>query len=333
MSQKLMNDPDQIVDEMIDGMLAAHPEHLRRSEEHPRAVLAAGAPVAGKVGIVVGGGSGHEPAFLGYVGPGLADAAAVGNVFASPGPDPILAATRAVSGGHGVLYLYGNYAGDVMNFDMAAEMAAMEGLDVASVVVNDDVASAPPEQAAERRGVAGDFFVFKIAGAAAAEGRDLAGVAAAAKRANAATRTMGVGLAPCSLPHTRKPNFQLPEGEMEIGLGIHGEPGVARGPLGTADDITDALVDRIHAELAEPEGFEAAVLVNGLGSTPLMELYVVARRVHRRLGELGVGIHRTWVGNYVSSLEMAGCSVSVLKLDDELRQLLDAPAESVSLTV
>lgn len=330
MAQKLLNDPETVVDEMIEGVLAAHPERLSRLPEHARVVLAAElAPE--RVGIVIGGGSGHEPAFFGYVGAGLADAAAVGDVFASPPPDPIVVATRAVDRGRGVLHLYGNYAGDVMNFNLAAKLAGKAGHQVATVVVKDDVASAPAAEAGHRRGVAGDFFVIKAAGAAAAAGHDLDAVAAVAERANAATRTMGVGLSPCTLPQAARPNFELPEGEMEIGLGIHGEPGVTRGPLGGADAVADDLVARVLAEFGDSRGAEYAVLINGLGATPLMELYVVCRRVHQRLAEAGARVHRTWVGNYVSALEMKGCSVTVLRLDDELRGLLDAPADSVSL--
>lgn len=330
MAQKLLNDPELVVDEMIEGVLCAHPDRLVRLPEHERVLVASSLP-PDRVGVVIGGGSGHEPAFFGYVGRGLADAAALGDVFASPPPDPIVAATRAVDRGRGVLHLYGNYAGDVMNFGLAARMAGKAGHEVATVVVKDDVASAPASEAGDRRGVAGDFFVIKVAGAAAAEGRDLAAVAAAAERANAATRTMGVGLGACTLPQAARANFELPAGEMEIGLGIHGEPGVTRGPLATADEVADDLVDRVLAEFELGAGAAFAVLINGLGATPLMELYVISRRVHQRLAAVGAGVHRTWVGNYVSALEMTGCSVSVMRLDDELKALLDAPADSVSL--
>ena len=239
------------------------------------------------MGILIGGGSGHEPAFVGYVGKGLADAAAIGNVFASPGPEPVLEATKEINGGAGVLYLYGNYAGDVMNFDMAAEMAAMEDIEVRTVLVTDDVASAPPDRREERRGVAGDFFVFKIAGAAADLGADLDAVEAAARKANEATLTMGVALEPCSLPATLRPNFTLGDDEMEIGLGIHGEPGVERGPIRRADHVADTLLDRILAELDAGAGDSVAVLVNGLGATSLMELYILYRRVVAAAGRCG----------------------------------------------
>lgn len=326
MSKKLINNGDDAVDEMLEGILAAHGDILRRVEHSPRSVVGTHAPTGGKVGVLIGGGSGHEPAFVGYVGKGLADAAAVGNVFASPSPDPILEATKAIDGGAGVVYLYGNYAGDVMNFDMASEMAELEGIDVRTVVVTDDVASSPPDRREDRRGIAGDVFVFKIAGAAADKGYDLDGVVAAARKANAATVSMGVGLSACSLPQTLKPHFELGEDEMEIGLGVHGEPGVQRGPLQPADRITDALLDRLFVELSLDDASRVAVLVNGLGSTPLMEQYIVFRRVSQCLAEKGVSIHVALVGNYVSSLEMAGCSVTLMKLDDELTALLDHPA-------
>lgn len=327
MTKKLINEADDVIAEMIEGIVAAHGGHLRQLSHSPRAVVAHGAPRPGKVGILIGGGSGHEPAFVGYVGKGLADAAAIGNVFASPGPDPVLEATKEINGGAGVLYLYGNYAGDVMNFDMAAEMAAMEDIEVRTVLVTDDVASAPIERKEERRGVAGDFFVFKIAGAAADLGMDLDAVEAAARKANDATLTMGVALEPCSLPATLRPNFTLGDNEMEIGLGIHGEPGVERGPVQQADAVADALVDRILAELGAEKGSSVAVLVNGLGATSLMELYILYRRVRQRLDDAGLRIHANWVGEYVTSLEMAGASITLMKLDDELTRLLDHPAD------
>ncbi len=333
MTKKLINDPAHIITEMLDGIIGAHPRHLRQLSGSPRSIIAVDGPRPGKVGILIGGGSGHEPAFVGYVGRGLADAAAIGNVFASPAPDPILEATKAIHGGAGVVYLYGNYAGDVMNFDMAAEMAAMEGIEVRTVLVTDDVASAPPDAREKRRGVAGDFFVFKAAGATADLGSDLDAVVRTARKANDATLTMGVALAPCSLPHTLKPNFELGENEMEIGLGIHGEPGVARGPLKSASAVADDLMDRILGELGIARGEQAAVLVNGLGSTSLMELYLVHRRVKQRLDDAGIAIHRSFVGEYVTSLEMAGCSVTLMRLDEELRRLLDHPCDCAMFRV
>ena len=253
-TKKIVNDGARAVDEMLEGIVAAHPAHLAQVPGAPRAVVARQGPRAGKVGLVIGGGSGHEPTFVGFVGRGLADAAAVGNVFASPPPDPILECTRAVNGGAGVLYMYGNYAGDVMNFDMAAEMAAMEEIEVRTVLTTDDVASAPRERRESRRGVAGNFFIFKAAGAACDRGLSLDEVERVARKANDRTFTMGVALAPCSLPQTRRPNFEIGGDEMEIGMGIHGEPGVARGPLAPADEIVDAMMDRILEEMAAGRG-------------------------------------------------------------------------------
>lgn len=332
-TKKLINNPDNIIFEMVEGFLGAHPDLVMRHGQSGRALVAVDGPREGKVGIVIGGGSGHEPAFLGYVGRGLADAVAIGNVFASPSPEPILEATRAADGGAGVVYLYGNYSGDVMNFDMAAEVAAAEGIKVRTVLVTDDVASAPAERAHERRGIAGDFFVFKIAGAAADRMASLEEVVAAAEKANRSTFTMGVALGPCSLPQTLKPNFSIGEDEMEIGMGIHGEPGISRGPLETADSVTDKLLDRIFAELILSAGDEVAVLVNGLGSTSLMELYLLHRRVKERLDERKVQIYRSFLGEYVTSLEMAGASISLLKLDNELKTLLDHPCRTAALQV
>jgi dihydroxyacetone kinase-like protein len=326
-TKKLINDPKAIIEEMLEGIVKAHPGKVRLLPDSPRSVIAVDGPRKGKVGIVVGGGSGHEPTFVGFVGKGLADACAVGNVFASPPPDPILECTKAVDGGAGVLYLYGNYAGDVMNFDMAAEMAAMEDIEVRTVLTTDDVASAPPDQKEKRRGVAGNFFVFKLTGAAADKMWSLDECERVARKANERTFTVGVALSPCSLPHTLRHNFEIGPDEMEIGMGIHGEPGTARGPLKSADAVTDEILDRIFAELRAEKGDKVAVLVNSLGSTPLMELYVVNRRVHERLERKGIDVHATWVGTYCSSLEMAGMSVTLIHLDDELTQLLDHPCD------
>jgi dihydroxyacetone kinase len=293
-----------------------------------RAVVRVNAPIRGKVGVIIGGGSGHEPAFMGYVGEGSADGCPVGNVFASPSPDPILATTRAVNGGAGVIYSYGNYSGDVMNFDMAAELAAAEDIEVRTVLVTDDVASAPKGREDERRGIAGGFFVFKVIAARATELASLAEVEASARKANARTRTMGVALSACTVPAAGRPTFSLEENEMEIGLGIHGEPGMRRGSIETADRVADALLDAILADMPLTRGDSVAVLVNGLGATPAMELYIMFRRVAGRLGDLGVTIHRSYVGEYVTSLEMAGASVSVIALDEELTRLIDAPART-----
>ena len=327
LSKKLINNPANVIEEMLDGMIAAHPKHLRQLQNSPRSIIAADGPRRGKVGFVIGGGSGHEPTFVGFVGKGLADAAVIGNVFASPPPDPIYECAKAVDGGAGVLFMYGNYAGDVMNFDMAVEMAAMDDVEVRTVLTTDDVASAPLNEKEKRRGIAGNFFIFKMAGAAADKGMSLDEVERIARKANEHTFTMGVGLSACSLPQTRKPNFELGPEDMEIGLGIHGEPGVQRGPIKTADEVTDELIDRIFVELNASKGDRVGVLVNSLGSTPLMELYIMNRRVKQRLENVSIKTHATWVGHYCTSLEMAGASVTLVHLDSELTDLLDHPCD------
>jgi dihydroxyacetone kinase len=324
--QKILNDPEPFVDEMLEGILAAHPNQLRRPS--PRAIVRADAPVANKVGIATGGGSGHLPVFMGYVGRGVIDGAAIGNVFASPSSDDMLDVTRAISAGKGVLYLYGNYLGDRLNFDLAAELAADEGIEVRTILGADDVASAPPDRAGTRRGIAGIFFLYKVAGAAAAAGASLDEVAAVTERAAAGTRTMGVALSPCTIPAAGVPTFELPAGQMEIGMGIHGEPGVRRGPLESADAIAHELTAAILADLPYRRGDEVGVLVNGLGATPKEELYILYRSVARILGEEGIRVHRVWAGEYATSLEMAGASLTLVRLDDELRTLLDAPADT-----
>ena len=326
--KKLINHPAAFVDEMLDGILTAHSDQLKPAGPDRRSIVRADAPVAGRVGIITGGGSGHLPVFLGFVGQGLCSGVAVGNVFSSPSMDQILDATRAVDGGAGVLYLYGNYGGDVMNFDLAAEMAEAEGISVTTVLVADDVASAPPERADDRRGVAGLFFAYKIAGAAAEHGAPLEQVADAARHALGNTRSMGVGLSPTILPAAGKPTFELGDGEMEIGIGIHGEPGVRRGPLETADEVADDLLAAIAADLGLATGDRVAVLVNGLGATPLEELYIVYRRVHASLASRGVEVDRQFIGEFATSLEMAGASLTIMRLDDRLTELLDAPARS-----
>lgn len=332
-TKKLINDPENIIAEMIEGMIGAHPDMLRVEGETGRAVVAVEGPRDGKVGIVIGGGSGHEPAFAGYVGRGLADAAAVGNVFASPSPAHIAEAARAADGGVGVLMLYGNYTGDVLNFTMAAEDLAQDGMAVRHVAVADDVASAPLERRFERRGIAGDFFVFKAAGAAADLGEPLDRVEALARAANDATRSIGVALSPCSLPQTGKPNFTIGDEDMEIGMGLHGEPGIRRQKLAPADTVTDELMDALLRELDLAAGSRVAVLVNGLGATSQIELYLVFRRVKQRLDAFGVTIHASWVGEYATSLEMAGASVTLMKLDDTLQTLLDHPCRTPALVV
>jgi dihydroxyacetone kinase-like protein len=325
--KKLINNPMAVVDEMLEGFVAAHPKYVQQLAQNKRSIVSVNTVRQGKVGVVVGGGSGHKPAFLGFIGKGMADGAPVGNIFASPPPDPVLEVTKAVDSGAGVIYLYGNYAGDCMNFDMAAELAAMEGIRVETVRITDDVASASINELERRRGIAGIFFVFKAAGASADKGYNLDEVVRAASKANDNSRTIGVALSPCSIPQTGKPSFELGEDEMEIGLGIHGEPGIERGKIRPADEVVDSLLSRIFDDMPLNKGDKVAVLVNGLGSTPYLELYIVYRRVSQVLVESGIEIHRSFVGNYVTSLEMGGCSITLMKLDEELAELMDYPAD------
>ena len=324
--QKILNDPGRFVEEMLEGIVAAHGDELRRVGE--RGIVRAAAPTRDKVAIVTGGGSGHLPVFMGYVGRGLLDGAAIGEVFASPSADEMLGVIEAVEGGRGVLSLYGNYGGDVLNFDLAAELAGASGIEVRTILATDDVASAPPDRADRRRGIAGIFLLYKIAGAAADRGDSLDGVVAVTTRAAAGLRTMGVALSPCTIPAAGVPTFELPDGQMEIGMGIHGEPGVRRGDLEPADRIADELVGAILADRAYPAGSRVAVLVNGLGATPKEELYILYRRVAAILAERELTVHRAWVGEYATSLEMAGASVSILAVDDELATLLDHPVST-----
>ncbi len=326
--KKFLNDPDDIVDEMLDGAVRAHGAYLEPVPGTRRAFMAREAPREGKVGLVVGGGSGHEPCFLGYVGAGMADAVAVGNVFSSPPPDPIAKAAQAVSGGEGLLFIYGNYAGDTMNFEMAAELVQANGIPVRTVVTTDDIASSRAEDRDGRRGVAGNVLIFKVAGAACDKGWSLETCERAARKANAQTYTMGVALEPCSMPQTRRYNFSIGPQDMEVGVGIHGEPGVAREPMQSADAVVDMVMNRIFTEMPSQSGDRVAVLVNSFGSTPLMELYVLYRRVEQRLKTKGLTVAARWVGHYCTSLDMVGASVSVMHLDDELAELLAHPCDT-----
>ncbi|MET4638415.1 dihydroxyacetone kinase family protein [Mycetocola sp. 2940] len=326
--RKIINDPANFVDEFLAGIVAAHPSSYRFASADGRAVIAADAPTAGRVGIVTGGGSGHLPLFMGYVGSGLATGAAIGNVFSSPSPAQILRTTQAVDGGAGVLYLYGNYGGDIYNFDLAAEAAAAEGIRTTTVLGYDDILSAPASAARTRRGVAGLVFAYKIAGASAARGDDLETVERFANAAVDGTRTAGVGLAPTILPAAGKPTFELAEGEMEVGVGIHGESGVRKAAIEPADAIADDLFDRMKDEVGVGPGARLAVLINGLGATPLEELYVLYARVAQRITDAGATVVHNFIGEYATSLEMAGASISLLVVDDDLEQLLAAPASS-----
>ncbi len=325
--KKILNNPADFIPEMLDGLLKAHPDALAYTED-VHCIVRADAPVQGKVALATGGGSGHLPVFLGYVGKGMLDGCAVGDVFASPSSDRMLEVTKKIHGGKGVVYIYGNYGGDVMNFDMAAEMADMEGIDVRTVLVKDDVASAPTSGAGRRRGVAGMVFAFKIAGAKSDKGGSLDEVVRVVEKALANIRSMGVALSPCTVPMAGKPTFTIGEDEMEIGMGIHGEPGMKREKLQTADQIAERMTNAILEDLKPLTGDKLAVMVNGLGATPPEELYLIYRKVDRILHDKGLMIHRAYVGEYATSMEMAGASLTFFRLDDELTELLDHPANT-----
>lgn len=327
--KKLINRPEAVVDEALEGLAAAHPDLLRLLK--PNVVVRADAPVRGKVSLVSGGGSGHEPLHTGYVGFGMLDAACPGAVFTSPVPDQVLAATKAVDGGAGVLHIIKNYTGDLMNFELASEIATAEGIQVRSIVVADDVAVQDSTYTAGRRGVGGTVLVEKIAGAAAQKGADLAAVEAVARRACDSSRSMGLALTGCTVPTVGRPGFELGPNDMEIGIGIHGEPGRARVPLAPADEATRLLVGPILGDLPFQSGDRVLAFVNGLGGTPLIELYVVYRALARLLADQGIGVERSLIGSYVTSLEMAGCSITLLRLDDELLRLWDAPVQTPAL--
>ncbi len=328
--KKLINDPKNVVSEAVAGFAAAHGDIVRASED-PIFVVSTEAPVRGKVGLVSGGGSGHEPLHAGFVGYGMLDAAVPGPVFTSPTPDPIVAATQAVDGGAGVLHIVKNYTGDVLNFETAADLAAADGIEVRSVIVNDDVAVQDSLYTAGRRGVAGTVLVEKIAGAAAQRGDNLEQVAAVAERVNANVRSMGVALTPCVVPHAGEPSFTLAEDEIEIGIGIHGEPGREKIPLEPADRIVERLLEPLVGDGPFSSGDSVLLLVNGMGGTPLVELYIVYRHAAEVLAQRGLTVVRSLVGNYTTSLEMQGCSLSVLKLDQELTELWDAPVQTAAL--
>ena len=327
--KKLINDPADVVAEALRGMAIAHPE-LRVDHTH-RIVYRGDAPVSGKVGLISGGGSGHEPLHGGFVGPGMLDAACAGEVFTSPVPEQMLEATRGVNGGAGVVHIVKNYTGDVMNFEMAAELAMAEDIPVESVIVDDDVAVQDSTFTAGRRGVGATVLVEKIAGAAADQGRPLADVADVARRVNAASRSMGVALTSCTVPAVGHPTFELSDSEMEVGIGIHGEPGRERMPIRPARDVAELICEPILADLdfAGPDG--AILFVNGMGATPLLELYVMYAEVAAILEKSGVQIARSLVGPFITSLDMAGCSVTLLRADDDLLTLWDHPVNTPAL--
>jgi len=326
--KKIINNPEHVVDEMLDGMVSAHPDYARRLEGF-EVLVRANLP-GNKVALVSGGGSGHEPSHAGFLGEGMLDGAIAGEVFTSPTPDQVFEAVKAVDQGKGVLLVVKNYTGDIMNFEMAGEMAEAEGIDVKQVVVNDDVAVENSTYTTGRRGIAGTIFVHKIAGAAAEAGKSLEAVQGIANKVIDNVRSMGMSLTSCIIPAAGKPGFELEEDEMEVGLGIHGEPGTYKDEIKTADEIAEILVGKILDDIEYKSGDKAAVLINGLGGTPLMELYIVNRKVKALLDEKGIVVYKTIVGNFMTSLEMAGCSVSLLKLDDELIELLDAKADTIA---
>ena len=325
--KKIMNKAENFVDEMIEGILAAHPGELTTVAGDSRCMVNKN-KTANKVGIATGGGSGHLPLFLGYVGEGMLDGCSIGGVFQSPSSVQMLEVTKSIDQGTGVLYIYGNYGGDILNFDMAAEMADAEGIRVEQVVAGEDVASGPKGEESKRRGVAGIFYVYKIAGAKAAEQASLDEVKRVALKAAANVRTMGVALSPCIVPEVGKPTFTLNEDEMEIGMGIHGEPGISRGKLKPADEIVDAMLFPVLNDLPYQEGDEVSVLINGLGATPKEELYIMYRRVAGVLAEKGIRVFKVYLGEFATSMEMAGASISLLKLDEELKDLLSKPAHT-----
>jgi dihydroxyacetone kinase-like protein len=323
--KKLINNPADVLSEALLGIEAAHPD--LRIDHRNKVIFRGDAPRPGKVGLVSGGGSGHEPLHGGFVGLGMLDAAACGEVFTSPVPDQILAATKGVDSGAGVLHIVKNYTGDVMNFEMASELADTE---VVSVVTDDDVAVQDSLYTVGRRGVGVTVLVEKIAGAAAESGRSLAEVADVARKVNSAGRSMGLALTSCTVPAAGRPTFDLPEDQIEVGIGIHGEPGRTRVPLGTAAEMAQMLVDPILDDL-EFGGDGVLAFVNGMGGTPLIELYLMYHEVTRLLGKAGITVARSLVGSYITSLDMAGCSVTLLKLDDELQRLWDAPVKTPAL--
>jgi len=328
--QRILNDPDNIVEEMLEGFLKTHPDLVEKTN-NPRVVKAKDIP-KDKVGIVTGGGSGHKPAFIGYVGKNMCDAAAVGEICSSPTAAAFLDSFKAADQGNGVACLYGNYSGDNMNVKMAIKMAQKQGLTVKTVVANDDVASAPQDQREKRRGVAGEIFMWKAGGAKAALGGTLDEVITAAQKAIDNTRSVGIGLTPCTLPAVGHPNFEIKDGTMEVGIGHHGEPGIEVCELQSAKDMAGKMVDIVAPDHPLASGDEVAVLVSGLGATPVMELYVLYNEIEKLLTDKNIRIHRSYVGNYFTSLEMMGATLTVMKLDEELKELLDLPVTTMGLT-
>ena len=328
--KKLINKPEDVVKEELKDIELAHPDLVKVFYD-PDFIVRADAPVQGKVALVSGGGSGHEPMHGGFVGKGMLDAACPGAVFTSPTPDQMLEATKAVDGGAGVLHIVKNYTGDVMNFEMAADLARDEGIEVESVIVNDDVAVEDSTWTAGRRGVGLTVLMEKIVGAAAEEGRSLKECADLARKVNGQGRSMGMALTSCTVPHVGKPSFDLPEDEMEIGIGIHGEPGRHRIKLEPADKITEMLLEPVVEDLPYKEGDEVLLFVNSMGGTPLIELYIVYRKAMELLEAKGIKVVRNLIGPYITSLEMAGMSITLLKMDEDLKKLWDAPVKTAGM--
>jgi dihydroxyacetone kinase-like protein len=329
-AKKIINNPKDVVTELLDGLVLAYHGRIKRLEEANALVKTELPP--GKVGLLIGGGSGHEPLFHGFIGENMGDGAACGNIFAAPSPDIILAATRALNQGPGVLYLYGNYAGDNMNFDIAAELAAEEGINTRTVRIWDDVASAPPEKVDRRRGIAGDLFVIKVAGGAAATLTSLDDVYRVTVKARDSVRSMGVAVSAGSIPETGEPTFELGADEIEIGMGLHGEAGVSREKLLPADPLVEKMMQRILQDLPFRSGDEVCLLINDLGSTTMMELLIVNRKVRQILDAAGIKVYDTVMGSFCTCQEMAGFSISLLKLDAELKRYYDLPARSFGFT-
>jgi dihydroxyacetone kinase-like protein len=325
--KKIINRPADFVPEMLDGLVRAHGDRWARGAD-PFTLVRASATRPGKVALATGGGSGHLPVFLGYVGDGLLDGASIGDVFNSPSAEQMLSVTRQIHAGAGVVYIYGNYGGDIMNFDMATELADYEDIRVRSVVVKDDAASAPKAERSRRRGVAGMVLAFKIAGASADQMRDLDGVVAVTERALAGTATLGVALTPCTIPRAGKPSFQIADDEMEVGMGIHGEPGLERVKLLSADELASRICPALLDDLGIGASERLVVMVNGLGATPPEELYILFNAIGRLLDQRGIHIARAYVGEFATSMEMAGASVTFMRCDDEIIELLDAPSST-----
>ncbi|MCL2058077.1 MAG: dihydroxyacetone kinase subunit DhaK [Oscillospiraceae bacterium] len=328
--QRIINNPDNVVEEMLKGYVKSY-KNLVAATDNPRVIKYINAPVPGKVGLVTGGGSGHKPAFVGYVGRNMVDACAVGEVFTSPTAKAFCDAFIAADSGKGVACLYGNFAGDNMNVKLAQRMVQKNNIEVRTVVANDDVPSAPKAESEKRRGGAGEIFMWKTAGAKAALGASLDEVIAVAQKAIANTRSVGVGLTPCTIPAVGKPNFEIADGKMELGIGHHGEPGVSVTNLKPADEIAALMLDIILPDLPFESGCEVAAIVSGLGATPLMETYILYNRAHDILAEKGITVYRSYVGNYFTSLEMMGITVTLMRIDDELKGLIDAEADSMGI--